>query len=335
MGLARRFRLLDHPDERKNHKGAIPLVGGIAIFAGFFAANLTYPFLEGWGVIAIVIAAMLLVGIGVLDDLFDLSPGLKLFVQLIAVSVVVIGGIKLSFLPEVWWGELLEIVITGIWLIGVTNAVNFLDGIDGLATSVTLVAILAFGLVAVQTNQMRFLVLCAGVAGGCLGFLPYNFRRKPAAAFLGDAGSTMLGFLLGSIAIVGAWGGPDGIAIDIVVPLLILGVPIFDMTFITITRVADGRIRSLREWIEYTGRDHIHHRLMKLGLGRHDTVGFICTISAILSLSALTLYDATEPYLAVISLVQGAIILTIVGRFMLFVEERKATNERSGDGPAL
>jgi UDP-GlcNAc:undecaprenyl-phosphate GlcNAc-1-phosphate transferase len=186
----------------------------------------------------------------------------------------------------------------------------------------------------VQTDQPFFRLLCAGVAGGCIGFLPFNFRPKPASAFLGDAGSTMLGFLLASIAIVGEWGGTNDITLDIVVPLLILGVPIFDTTFITLTRIADGRIRGFREWIEYTGRDHIHHRLLNLGLGRHDTVGFICTISAVLSLSAITLMDATGP-LAIISLIQGAIILTIVGRFMLFVENNATTNERSGDGSAL
>jgi len=335
MAIAPRLGITDHPDERKHHEGAIPLVGGIAIFAGFLVANLHYGYWwVEWSIISVMIGAAILLVVGALDDRHELPAGVKLLAQLAAVAVVVVAGVRLTFLPETWWGDALEIAITAIWLIGLTNALNFLDGIDGLATSVSLVALLAFGLVAVQYDQYNFLLLCATLAGGCLGFLPYNLRRRPAAAFLGDAGSTMLGFSLASLAIVGEWGGgPTGHAVDVVVPLLILGVPIFDTTFITITRIADGRIRTFREWIEYTGRDHIHHRLLDLGLGRRDVVGFICTISAVLSLSAITLKNAEEPYLAGLALLQGAIILTIVGRFMLFMQNRNDEDrERAEDG---
>ena len=333
--LATHVGLVDRPDARKHHVGEIPMVGGLAIYGGFLATNLYYGYyLKNPAVASILVAAAFLVLLGALDDRLHLPAWLKLLIQVGVAGIVISGGVRLTFLPATWWGNVLEVLITAIWLIGLTNAVNFLDGIDGLATSITIVAATAFGLVAVQTGQPFFLLLCAALAGSCSGFLPYNFRPKPASAFLGDAGATLLGFLLASIAIVGEWGGPREVALDIVVPLLILGVPIFDTTFITLTRIADGRIRGFREWLEYTGRDHIHHRLLKLGLGRHDTVGFICTISAILSLSAITLKDATG-YLAVLSLLQGAIILTIVGRFMLFMENNSAASERSGNGQAL
>lgn len=320
--LAVRAGLVDRPDERKHHEGAVPLVGGIAIYAGFLAVNLFYGYHEqDLAVKGVLIAVTMLVAVGVVDDLIDLAPGPKLFVQLAAVAVVIIEGVRVTFMPETWWGDVLEVLVTTVWLVGVTNAMNFLDGIDGLAGTLTIIAAGAFGLVAVQTDQPFFLLLCAALAGGCAGFLPYNFRRQPASVFLGDAGATLLGFSLASIAIVGEWGGAGSVTLDVVVPLLILSVPIFDTTFITITRVADGRIRSVREWLEYTGRDHIHHRLLKLGLNRHDTVGFVCVISSILALSALTLHNATG-LLAVLSLAQGIIILTLVGRFMLFVERR-------------
>ncbi len=332
--LARRIGLLDHPDERKHHVGAVPLVGGLAVYAGFLITVLFYRYhLQSPQVLSILVAATILVVVGVLDDRREVSATLKLLAQAGAVAVVVAGGVRITFLPAAWWGNVLEVVLTALWLIGITNAVNFLDGVDGLAASLTIVATAAFGLVAVQTNQPFFLLLCAALAGGCVGFLPYNFRPRPASAFLGDAGATLLGFLLASIAIVGEWGGSEGTALDVVVPLLILAVPVFDTTFITLTRIADGRIRTFREWLEYTGRDHFHHRLLRLGLNRFDTVGFICLMSAILGISALILRKATGA-LAILSLLQGVIILAIVGRFMLFFEQRVNHTEGSGDGTA-
>ncbi len=332
--LARRIGLLDHPDERKHHVGAVPLVGGLAVYAGFLVTVLFYRYhLQSPQVLSILVAATILLVVGVLDDRHEVSATLKLLAQAGAVAVVVAGGVRITFLPAAWWGDVLEVVLTALWLIGITNAVNFLDGVDGLAASLTIVATAAFGLVAIQTNQPFFLLLCAALAGGCAGFLPYNFRLRPASAFLGDAGATLLGFLLASIAIVGEWGGSGGTALDVVVPLLILAVPVFDTTFITLTRIADGRIRTFREWLEYTGRDHIHHRLLRLGLNRFDTVGFICLMSAILGISALILRKATGA-LAILSLLQGVIILTIVGRFMLFFEQRVNHTEGSGDGTA-
>jgi UDP-GlcNAc:undecaprenyl-phosphate GlcNAc-1-phosphate transferase len=332
--IARRTGLLDHPDARKQHEGAVPLMGGLAVYGGILATVLVYPvYLSNPAVRAILLAGALLLAIGVLDDRYEVPAVLKLLFQVAAVAVVMSGGVMVTFLPPAWWGVTLEVLITAIWLIGVTNAFNFLDGVDGLATSLTVVAATAFGLVAVQTNQPFFLLLCAALAGACAGFLPFNFRPRPASAFLGDAGATLLGFLLASIAIVGEWGGSGGRTRDIIVPLLILGVPIFDTTFITITRIADGRIRTLREWLEYTGRDHFHHRLLNLGLNRFDTVGFICLLSAILALSALILKGA-EGALAILSLLQGVIILSIIGRFMLFIEERDRIKEGSRNGTA-
>lgn len=332
LWISRKIGLIDLPNERKMHEGAIPLVGGITIYLGFLSAYFLYGYiLHNPAITAVTIALLPLVVIGVADDLWDIPATVKLLVQLFAAAIVILSGIKLTFLPAGWWGNLLEIVITVIWLIGLTNAINFLDGIDGLATSITVIAAAAFGMVALQTGQQLFLLPCAALCGACIGFLPYNFRRKPAAAFLGDAGATLLGFSLASIAIIGEWGGPGGITLDIVVPLLILGVPIFDTTFITLTRIADGRIRTFKEWLEYTGRDHIHHRLQNLGLDRYDTVGFICIISMVLAISAITLKDATG-HLAILSLLQGVIILTIVGRFMIFVENRSSVVKRSADG---
>ena len=330
--LAVETGLVDRPNERKVHEGAIPLVGGLAIYAGFLAVYFVYGYYdESSAITAIMVALGPLLLIGVLDDLRDLSAALKLLVQLGAVAIVVVAGVRFTFLPAVWWGDIGEIALTAIWLIGLTNAFNFLDGIDGLATSLTIVAAVAFGLIAITTGQGFFMRLCAALCGACIGFLPHNFRRKPAAAFLGDSGATVLGFFLASFAIVGEWGGSGARTVDIVVPLLILGVPIFDITFITITRFADGRIRTLRDWLEYAGRDHIHHRLLKIGLNRFDTVFFLCVTSLVLALSAITMKSAHDLF-AVLSLLQGVIILTIIGRFMLFMENNSGTAREDSDG---
>ncbi|MFC1559010.1 MraY family glycosyltransferase [Gemmatimonadota bacterium] len=332
--LAAKMGLVDTPNARKIHEGAIPLVGGIAIYAGFLAVNFHYGYhLQDERILGLMIALGPLLLIGVLDDLWELPATLKLLVQLGAAAIVISAGVRITFLPEALWGNVAEIVLTGIWLIGLTNAINFLDGIDGLATSLTIVAAASFGLVAVATGQSFFLLLCAALCGACMGFLPHNFRRRPASAFLGDSGATLLGFSLASIAIVGDWGGDGSSAINIVIPLLVLGVPIFDTTFITITRFADGRIRTFREWLEYAGRDHIHHRLLKIGLSRFDTVLFLCVISLILALSAISLRDTSGLLFAVLSFAQGVIILTVVGRFMLFMDNRSETAREDSNGP--
>jgi len=119
----------------------------------------------------------------------------------------------------------------------------------------------------------------------------------------------------------------------LILPILILGVPIFDTTFITITRFADGRIRTFREWLEYAGRDHIHHRLLNIGLSRFDSVIFLCVISVILALSAITVKQGDD-LLAILSLLQGVIILTIIGRFMIFMEHRSSIQPEEIDGPS-
>jgi len=329
--LAEKIDLVDRPDARKIHEGAIPLVGGIAIYAGFLVMNLHYGYYVGSPeVSAIMIALGPLLLIGVFDDLWDLPATLKLLVQIGAAIIVIAAGVKFTFLPPTWWGHAGEVILTAVWLIGLTNAINFLDGIDGLATLLTIVAMTAFGFIALTTDQDSFMLLSAGLGGACLGFLPYNLRRRPAAAFLGDSGATILGFSLASFAIMGDWGGA-GTSLDIVVPILILGVPIFDTTFITITRFVDGRIRTFREWLEYAGRDHIHHRLLKIGLSRFETVIFLCIISFILALTAITVKQGDD-FLAVLSLLQGVIILSIIGRFMIFMEHKSVTLHEETDG---
>ena len=198
----------------------------------------------------------------------------------------------ITFLPDGLWGDVGEWLLTAFWIIGITNAFNFLDGMDGLATGTGCIAAIFFGLVALQNNHDFMVYLALPLVGSCLSFLPYNFRfRKPAAIFMGDAGSTFLGFMLASLAVLGDWAGNH--AVRLIVPVLILGVPIFDMSFTTFMRIKNGQVRTFREWVEFTGRDHIHHRLEDLRIGRIGAVLVIYCVTIWLGLSALALKNTT------------------------------------------
>lgn len=153
-------------------------------------------------------------------------------------------------------------------------------------------------------------MLCVILASACLGFLPYNFKKGRKRVFLGDAGSTLIGFILASIGLVGYWAA--GNIVKIAIPILILGVPIFDMIFTTVMRIATGKIKTIYEWLKHADKDHFHHHLVDLGLGLRGSVIFIYFTSISLGLSAI-MVDRGTTKAAVLSIVQGFIIFGIIG----------------------
>lgn len=313
--LARRIGVLDVPAARKVHPESTPLMGGVAIYLAFAFAviyNLFFSFqLKG-----VAIGATLVMVYGLADDIWDLPALLKLMIQLTAVGVMVVYGVSANFLPPTWWGDGVEVLLTLIWMIGVTNAVNFLDGMDGLAAGLGVIASAFMGLVALQTDQQFLLFLATALAGSCLGFLPYNLRMgRPASVFLGDAGSQFIGFTLAGMAIMGNWAVGDPVK-AYSMPVLILAIPIFDMTYITVARIYWGQIRSFREWIEYTGKDHLHHRLENLGLSKKQTVLFIYLLACALGFSAIVLKQGRTLDAAVL-LFQAAMLLLITTLLMI------------------
>ena len=166
------------------------------------------------------------------------------------------------------------------------------------------------------------MLLSIALVGSCLGFIPYNFRRhRPASVFLGDSGSNFLGFTLAGIGILGEWGTNN--LVGIVVPVLILGVPIFDTTLTTVVRIRTGQVRSFGQWIHFTGRDHFHYRLSDLGVGNKTAVWIIYLVSIWLGLEALVMKNA-RGIDAVFSMMQVAIIFFLIGSFMVFVQNRYA-----------
>jgi UDP-GlcNAc:undecaprenyl-phosphate GlcNAc-1-phosphate transferase len=308
--LAFRWGVLDVPSARKVHDVATPLLGGAAVYTAFAVTVLTsFDFsrpLKG-----VAVGATLVVAIGLLDDMTDLRASLKLLGHVGAALVAVAYGVVLNIAPH-WMPAFawINVLLTILWFVTVTNAVQFLDGMDGLAGGLGVIAGVFFSIAALQTEQRYLMYLSAALVGSCLGFLPYNFRPGRAVIFLGDSGATFIGFTLAGLAVMGEW-AQEAPIIALLTPALILGVPLFDIAFVGVGRVVTGKVHSLREWLAYTGRDHIHHRFEELGLTKRQSVLLIFFLASTLGLSALLLKDAT-PREAVLILVQAACVLAIV-----------------------
>jgi len=310
--IAAKLKILDHPNERKIHKKPIPLLGGLAIF-GSYVATIIFNFNFSRELKGVVIGGTIILIIGLVDDIKHIPATWKLISQVLASSILILYGVKLSFLPSTWWGNAGEVLLTVIWVVGITNAVNFFDGMDGLATGLTVIGSLSFFIVAEITGQSYLGFLTIALAGSCLGFLKFNF--KPASIFLGDAGSTFLGFTLAGIAVMGGWAEKNP-KVALSLPIIILSVFIFDMIYITIARVWDGRVRNFKEWIEYTGKDHLHHRLLTLGFNETQTVLLIYLIAACLGIGGINLI-ATEDLKIYFEFIQAFIIFIIVVILMI------------------
>ena len=309
--FARWWGVLDVPAARKVHKVPTPLLGGAAVYAAF-AATVLFNFSFSLQLKGVAVGATMVVVIGVLDDVYNLSARLKLAGQVLAAIVTMAYGVTLNVVPQgVPGAAAFNVVLTLLWFLTVTNALQFLDGMDGLAAGLGAVAALFFSLAALQTGQRYLMFLAAPLVGACLGFLPYNFRPgRSATIFLGDAGASFIGFTLAGLAVMGEW-AEDNPIVALLTPMLILAVPLFDITYVGIVRVVTGKVHSVTEWLAYTGKDHMHHRFEALGLNRPESVLVIVAIAATLGLSALLLKFATPPE-AILILVQATCILAII-----------------------
>ena len=308
--LARRWGVLDAPTERKVHAVATPLLGGAAVYAAF-AATVLFNFTFSRELKGVALGATIIVAIGLLDDVVDVPARWKLLGQVAAVAVAMAYGVVLDTVPTSWsWSGPVNYALTLLWFLAVTNALQFLDGMDGLAAGLGAITALFFSLAALQTNQPYLMFLAAPLVGACLGFLPYNFRfGRPATIFLGDAGASFIGFTLAGLAVMGEWAEND--FIGLLTPVLILAVPLFDIAFVGTVRIVTGKVHSVGDWLAYTAKDHIHHRFESLGLTRTETVLLILFIAATLGLSAMLLKDATKHEAALV-LIQAGCVLAII-----------------------
>ena len=312
--LVRRYAIwrevLDQPAARKVHAVATPLLGGAGVYLAF-AITVLANFHFSMTLKGVALGASVVVAFGILDDVAELPAWGKLVGQVAGAALAMLYGVVLSVVPSWWPGAVVfNIALTLLWFLTVTNAVQFLDGMDGLAAGLGVIAGLFFSVSALQTNQRYLMFLAGALVGACLGFLPYNFRRGGARIFLGDSGASFIGFTLAGLAVMGEWAENDPL-IALFTPTLILGVPLFDIAFVGVARVVTRKVASLPEWLAYTGKDHIHHRFTALGLTRPQSVLLIYFISATFGLSAMLLENASSRE-AILVLLQAACVLAIV-----------------------
>lgn len=265
--LARRFALrmglVDVPNPRRINKVPMPTGGGLAIFAGFFAASLAGD-IPHFAIT--VLSASLILVLGIIDDRFELSAGVKFGGQFLAVLIYVLWGPRIEFISNPF-GEMLylgklSIPLTMLWVLTLVNIMNFIDGIDGLTTGITLIAAVALTTLAILLGRFDAALLAVIIVGATLGFLPYNFN--PAQVYLGDGGAMLLGFLLAVISTEGALKGAATISVS--VPILILAVPVTDLLCAIVRRFQQGVP------IYQADRSHFHHRLLDLGFSQRQVV---------------------------------------------------------------
>jgi len=308
--LSHQWGLVDHPSDRKIHVNPTPRLGGVAVYLGFLGSVLLNSILPEW-MLAILVAGSLLLLVGVIDDVWELPASSKLIAQLVAAGIVIATGKVLTLFPSGPVGDVANVLLTLLWIVGITNAFNFFDGMDGLATGLSILIAGFMGVVAFETNQPGLGWLAIAIIGAGMGFLPYNFRgRKPAIVFLGDGGATFLGFTLACLAVKGNWADHSPI-VSFSNPLLIFGVLIYDMIHITVERVATGKVRSMKEWLDYVGKDHLHHRLERALGSRQASVAMIFLMTICLGLAALALRHA-ETAEALLLLVQACLIVAMI-----------------------
>ncbi len=316
--FAHKVGAIDVPkDARRMHKKPIPRLGGLAIYGGFLCSILIFGQLDET-MLCVLLGAAIIVALGIFDDVLALGAKLKFVVQIVAAAIpVCIGDLQiglftnlnpLSDTPFVHLG-ILAVPATIIWIVGITNAVNLIDGLDGLAVGVSSIAAITMRAVALLTGNMPIAITMAALAGACIGFMPYNLN--PAKIFMGDTGSTFLGYMLATVSIMGLF--KFYAVISFAVPFLILGLPIFDTANAIIRRVAAGRSPMSPD------RGHVHHKLIDMGFNQKQAVAILYAISATLGLTAVVLTSSGEVKAIVLLLAVLAAIL--VGACIIYGAE--------------
>lgn len=297
---------MDAPDKRKVHQKPVPRLGGLGIYIGFMAAVLFISCTTDivgdhlMDLAGLLLGGAFIVIVGVIDDYCNLPAKVKLLGQIAAACIMVSFDVKIDFLTNPFGDwiflEYLAVPVTIFWIVGLTNTVNLIDGLDGLAAGVSTIASITLLLVGYQQGDMFVVFITAALVGASLGFLKYNFN--PARIFMGDTGSMFLGFILAGVSIIGVVKSATTIAL--IVPILALGLPILDTTFAIIRRYRSGVP------IFKPDKGHLHHRLLDLGFTQRQAVLLMYVFSSFLGLSAIALTQVNE-YAAIL------IVLFILG----------------------
>lgn len=289
ISLAHKVNAIDVPkDARRVHKKPTPLIGGLAIFYGFVVSVLCFATIDR-ETMGILIGAVIVVTVGVIDDITDMKAIVKLMCQIVAAAVVVYFDVRIEHFANPFYGWFgppyivlnywLSVAVTMIWIVGVCNAVNLIDGLDGLAVGVSSIASMSLLALTLISENANVAILTAAVAGAGFGFLPYNFN--PAKIFMGDTGALFLGYILACISVEGFL--KLSAILSFAIPILVLGLPIFDTLFAIVRRVLTGRSPMSPD------RGHLHHRLLDMGFSQKQTVAILYTMTAALCLTAVVI----------------------------------------------
>ena len=308
MSLAHKINAIDVPrDKRRVHKKPTPLIGGLAIFYGFIISVLCFAELDR-ETAGILIGSVIIVTVGMIDDAIDMKAIVKLLCQIIAAVIVVYSGVRIEQFanpfarwfggpPYIYMNYWISVAVTVIWIVGICNAVNLIDGLDGLAVGVSSIAAICMLILTLLSQNVNVAIITAAVAGACFGFLPYNFN--PAKIFMGDTGALFLGYILACISIQGFL--KLSAIISFAVPIIVLGLPIFDTLFAIVRRVLTGRSPMSPD------RGHLHHRLLDMGFSQKQTVAILYTITAVLCLTAVVV--STRGYARGILLIVSVMLI--------------------------
>lgn len=289
--FAYRFNLLDQPQKRKIHTRAVPTLGGIVIYLAFtfglmLAFKMSYGFRQEFNpyLVSLLIGSVAILVLGMLHDTIDIQPVAKLLGQIIAALIVFIHGIRIEVITNPFGGTLylsqeVSLLITVAWMVAVTNAINLIDGLDGLAGGITVISSTALLFIAFLRRDVSSMFITVALIGSILGFLRYNFH--PARVFMGDTGSMFLGFILGVISIQGI--NKMATTVALLVPITAMGIPIYDTLLAIIRRLIMGRN------VMRSDRKHLHYRLLGMGIKQRKVVLFLYAVAVYFGLVAFLL----------------------------------------------
>jgi len=322
--LAFRLNAVQHPRARDMHSKPMPRMGGVAIVIGFIATAgimaLFFPYFRTLEFVGFAVGAIIIAVTGAVDDIRDLKSSTKLIIQVIVAIIIVASGTRIEIVmwPITAYLQPFSIPITIFWIIGMTNAVNLIDGLDGLAAGVSAIGALCLMVLCLLSGSPLAVMLSATLAGSCLGFLPRNFN--PAEVFMGDAGALFIGYVLAVSSIMGVFKGYTLLAILVVFFALCL--PIFDTVFAVVRRIY--KTRKLSSW-NVADRGHMHHRLIDAGFSQKQSVVMMYGLSAVTAIIAVVI--AIQDIRAIL-----VTVICLLALFMVLHVYRKRTGKAALEG---
>lgn len=312
IAISKKLNIVDKPNFRKVHTQPVSVLGGTVILFSFLIGIwISHPMERE--IKPLIIGAFIMYVVGLIDDICDLKPLLKLLGQVVAASVIVFYGITIDFIsfpmgPTIHFG-FLSIPITIIWIVAITNAINLIDGLDGLASGVSIIALLTIAFIAILQGNIFITMICSVLIGSLLGFLFFNFH--PAKIFLGDSGALMIGFIIDFVSLLGF---KNITFISLFFPIIILAVPFIDTLFAMIRRVKKG------QHIMQADKSHLHHKLLALGYSHRQTVLLIYSIAILFSLSSIILY-LSQPLGVVLMFILILITIEMIVEFTGLIDD--------------